>query len=155
MSPHSVSTKRSEVAVVTLAVIGAAVASHLAAYQLGWISSAWDPVFGSRSSALVLHSRFSEALPVSDAAVGAVAYVIEAVLATVLALHASRRANALYAVLLIGTGAVAVVLSALQLFVVHHLCLLCLGSAALSTTIAVLALPTAIRRARAPDPAAR
>lgn len=140
--------KRSELAVVTLAVIGAAVASHLAAYQLGWIATVWDPVFGPRSSTLVLHSDFSDALPISDAAVGAVAYAIEAVLATTLAVDASPRVNALYVVLLLGTAAVAAILTALQLFVIHHLCLLCLISAALSSTIAVLALPTAIRRAR-------
>ena len=137
---------RRDLAVIVFAVVGIAVASHLAAYQIGWTQRVWDPAFGSRSSALVLHSKFSDALPVSDAAVGAVAYGVEAVLATVLALGASRRASIAYAFVVAGAAGAALLLSALQLFVIRHLCSLCLASAMLSLSIAALALPGAARQ---------
>lgn len=137
--------RRRDVAVIVLTVAGIALASHLAAFQLGWTERVWDPGFGSRSSALVLHSQFSKALPVSDAAVGTIAYAVEAVLATVLAVHVSRWASIAYAALLAGTGVAAVLLSTLQLLVIHHLCSLCVASALLSLSIVCLALPDAVR----------
>jgi uncharacterized membrane protein len=140
--------KARELAVIALAVVGIGVASHLAAYQLAWTSTVWDPLFGSGSSDAVLHSRLSDALPVSDAAVGAIAYALEAILATVLAIRPSRRTGLVYALLLAGSGGTAVLLVGAQLAVIHHLCSLCLLSAALSILVAVLGLPGAIDAAR-------
>ena len=48
----------------------------MAAYQLGYIDFAWDPVFGT-GTVRILDSRVSAAFPVSDAGLGAVAYAIE------------------------------------------------------------------------------
>ncbi len=55
--------------------VGWMVSRYLAAYQLGYIDSVWDPFFGS--SLEVLDSAMSHALPVSDAGLGSLAYTFE------------------------------------------------------------------------------
>lgn len=57
--------------------IGFIVSRYLAAYQLGYLSSVWDPFFGSSSSEQVLNSSMSQSLPVSDAGLGSLAYTFE------------------------------------------------------------------------------
>ncbi len=52
------------------------VSRYLAAFQLGYISTVWDPFFGD-SSRHVLNSEMSQSLPVSDAGLGALAYTFE------------------------------------------------------------------------------
>jgi len=49
---------------------------YLAAYQLGYIGSVWDPIFGE-GSRRVLESRLSQSWPVSDAGLGAFSYTLE------------------------------------------------------------------------------
>lgn len=139
---------RRDLAAVALAVIGAAISAHLAAYQLDWIASVWDPIFGLRSSAAVLHSGFSEALPVPDGAVGVVAYVVEAVLATIVSIQRRRRLRVLYGLLVAGTALAGLGLVVLQVTVIGHLCVLCMASAATSWAIAAVALPDAVHDAR-------
>jgi uncharacterized membrane protein len=56
--------------------MGWVVSRYLAAYQLGYISNAWDPFFGA-STAAVLTSDMSRSLPISDAGLGTVAYTFE------------------------------------------------------------------------------
>lgn len=48
---------------VALALVGAAIAAYLAAFQVGWITSVWEPFFGS-GSRTILHSGVSRLLPV-------------------------------------------------------------------------------------------
>jgi len=139
-SPHRLA------AAAVLAAAGAVVAGYLAAAQIGVIARVWDPVFGSASSHAVLHSRFSRALPVSDAALGAAGYLGE--LALALALIGDRRGTARYwlgvvygalatAMALAGVGLVAI-----QAILVRSFCSLCLLSAVISWAIAVLAYPS-------------
>jgi hypothetical protein len=45
-------------------------------YQLGYTSAVWDPLFGA-GSRRVLDSRLSHSLPISDAALGTLAYTLE------------------------------------------------------------------------------
>ncbi|MBI2742450.1 MAG: dTDP-glucose 4,6-dehydratase [Chlamydiales bacterium] len=52
-------------------------AHYMAAFQLGFISSIWDPIFGDGTYKVVT-SDVSKAFPVSDAGLGALAYTIEA-----------------------------------------------------------------------------
>lgn len=64
--------------IVALAFVGLFVSRYLAAYQLGHISTAWDPIFGDDTQRIVT-SWLSDAWPVSDAGLGAVTYVLEIV----------------------------------------------------------------------------
>ena len=58
------------------AFLGLLASRYLAMYQLGYIDEMWDPFFGE-SSARVLNSGMSHALPISDAGLGALAYTFE------------------------------------------------------------------------------
>lgn len=64
------------VPVVALAFVSFLVAHYMAAFQLGYISSVWDPFFG-RQTEQVLTSKVSRAWPISDAGLGAMTYMIE------------------------------------------------------------------------------
>ena len=75
MSGHS----RARPVVVVLALVGCAVATVLTPFQVGVLDDVWEPFFGD-GSRRVLTSALSRALPVPDAALGAVAYLAEAVL---------------------------------------------------------------------------
>jgi hypothetical protein len=63
--------------VIAMAVLGFFIARYLAAYQLGYIPKVWDPFFpdGTRR---VLESDVSRAFPISDAGLGAISYMVEA-----------------------------------------------------------------------------
>lgn len=67
------------VPVLVLALVGCAISTYLTLYQWHAISSVWDPVFGAASSEAVLTSSVSRMLPLPDATLGALAYVVEAV----------------------------------------------------------------------------
>ena len=56
--------------------LGFIASRYLAAFQLGYIDTVWDPFFGS-SSESVLNSAMSHALPISDAGLGSLAYTLE------------------------------------------------------------------------------
>lgn len=56
--------------------LGFIVSRYLAAFQLGYIDTMWDPFFGN-SSEQVLNSAMSHSLPVSDAGLGTLAYTFE------------------------------------------------------------------------------
>jgi uncharacterized membrane protein len=56
--------------------LGWLVSRYLGAFQLGYIDHVWDPFFG-QSSEQVLNSNMSHSLPVSDGALGALAYTFE------------------------------------------------------------------------------
>lgn len=56
--------------------LGWVASRYLGAYQLGYIDYAWDPFFGD-SSVTVLDSDLSHSWPISDAALGTLAYTFE------------------------------------------------------------------------------
>lgn len=61
---------------IVLGFLGWMVSRYLAAFQLGYIDTVWDPFFGN-STAQVLNSSMSHALPISDAGLGSLAYTLE------------------------------------------------------------------------------
>jgi uncharacterized membrane protein len=125
------------VVAVMLAITGAAVAAYLTLIQTRVVEPGWDPIFGHGTED-VLHSRFSRALPFPDAALGLVAYAVEAVLGlTARNGRWSRRPVLPLAFDLVGLGlaAAALALVTLQATVVGSWCTLCLCSAALSLAI--------------------
>jgi uncharacterized membrane protein len=124
--------------VAALALLGCGLATYLALDQLG-VLRAWDPILGAGTQA-VLHSPLSRALPVPDAAVGAVAYAVEAVTVVPWANRWQHTLRVVYVVTGLALGAAAVILVLLQAFVIHAWCTLCLASAAVSL---ILAIPAA------------
>jgi uncharacterized membrane protein len=130
---------RTRPAVVLLALVGCGVASVLTLYQLGVLDTVWEPFFGDGSHR-VLTSQLSQALPVPDAALGAVAYLAEAVLAAVGTPDRPRVVLAA-GVVAAGLGLAALGLLAAQVFLVGGFCTLCLVSAALSLAIVGLVVP--------------
>ena len=65
--------------IIALGFVGWFISRYLAAYQLGYIGYAWDPIFGN-DTMRVLDSDISHAWPISDAGLGAVAYTFEALM---------------------------------------------------------------------------
>lgn len=121
--------------VVVLALVGCALATYLTLYQWHVTTSVWDPVFGGASSEAVLTSAISHYLPLPDATLGAMAYLVEAI---VTALGGSDRWRTtpwlvgVFGLVLAGLALTSLALVLIQIFVVHAYCALCLCSAAIS-----------------------
>ncbi len=118
------------------------ISRYLAAYQLGFIDSVWDPFF-SLGTQKVLGSDVSKAFPVSDAGLGAFAYALECISACLGG--QSRWRTAPWAVLLFGllvipVSLVSVILVVLQPLVVGSWCFLCL----LTATLMLVTIPFAV-----------
>jgi uncharacterized membrane protein len=115
-----------------LALAGLAIAVYLTLYQLGIVPIVWEPFFGD-GSRRILHSPISRLLPVPDASLGAVGYLVEIVTGltpkAVLFFGAVVAAMALFGLLL----------AAIQAFWLRAGCTLCLTSAAISVGIAAMA----------------
>ncbi len=121
-----------------LAMVGFFISSYLALYEWRLIDSVWDPVFGD-SSARVLDSDVSHRLyglfGVPDAALGAIAYLGDAVLGLA---GSTRRWQyrpwmvVLFGIDVIPLGAVSAILAIVQVAVLGYWCFLCLVSAAIS-----------------------
>ncbi len=129
--------------IIILALVNFFLARYLAAYQLGHIDHAWDPMF-SEGTHDVLTSDISEAFPISDAGLGAVAYMIEALIGCIGNAARWRTAPwavALFGLLVVPVGVVSLVLIMLQPVVVGSWCFLCLVTALIMLIMAVLALP--------------
>lgn len=134
---------------VVLAVAGLLIAADLAAFQLGLTGPPWEPLFGD-GSRRVLTSDVSRLLPVPDAAVGAVAYAVDAGLASILLARPRGATPVAVGLALIATlgAATAIGLTVLQIVVVGAFCTLCLGSAAISIALAIGAVAETRRRLR-------
>ncbi|MDQ3763783.1 MAG: vitamin K epoxide reductase [Actinomycetota bacterium] len=122
----------------------------LTLFQLGVLDSVWEPFFGN-GSRQVLTSSLSQALPVPDAALGAAAYLAEAVLETIGGPRRWRHqpwvvlAAGLVAT---GLGVAALGLISAQALIIGHFCTLCLTSAVISLLVAALVTPEAIAALR-------
>jgi len=133
---------RQRIPVIILAFIGWFISRYLAFYQLGYISSVWDPFFedGTR---LVLTSKVSQMIPVSDAGLGAFAYTLEMLIGCTGGATRWRTMPCvvlIFFILVVPLGLVSITLVVLQPVVVGHWCALCLAIAAamlLMITIAV------------------
>ena len=123
--------------IVGLAVLGAIIATYLALYQyrvVGWV---WEPFFG-RGSEIILNSKTSRILPISDAALGALGYVADALAGVI---GGTRRWRTMpWIVVLFGLavgplGGVSVLLVILQPVLYGNWCTLCLTTAAISVAM--------------------
>lgn len=107
------------------------ISRYLAAYQLGYIETVWDPFFNPGTTG-VLESSVSKLFPVSDAGLGAFAYTLE-FLSTCQGGKARWRTSPwgvlLFGILVIPVSLVSVILIILQPLAVGTWCTLCLVTA--------------------------
>ncbi len=117
--------------IILLAAVGFFASRYMAAFQLGHISNAWDPVFGS-GTRRVLQSDVSKMFPISDAGLGAVSYVFE-ILMGFMGDHARWRTMPwmvmFFGMVVVPLGVTSIVLMILQPVAVGAWCFLCLLAA--------------------------
>lgn len=117
--------------IIAMAFVGFFLSRYLAAYQLGHIPYPWDPWFGD-GTRRVLDSEISRAWPISDAGLGAVSYMVEALSGLMGGRNRWRTMPwmvLMFAVLVIPLGIVSIVLVILQPVAVGAWCALCLITA--------------------------
>lgn len=117
--------------IIAMAFVGVFISRYLAAYQLGHIQTVWDP-FGD-GTRRVLESEVSRAWPVSDAGLGAVSYMLEALSGFMGGRNRWRTMPwmvALFGMLVVPLGVVSLALVMLQPIGVGAWCTLCLVTAA-------------------------
>lgn len=134
---HNPSAWGERLHLVGVATLGFVIAAYLTLYQLGVFRHVFEPFFGNGSE-VILHSGISRLLPVPDAALGAAAYLLDAV--SGLLGGQARWREAPWAVLLFGfavgpLGGVSLLLVILQPLLYGHWCTLCLSSAFLSISL--------------------
>jgi uncharacterized membrane protein len=122
---------------IALALVGSLIAGYLALYQSRVIESVWDPFFGSGTQ-VILKSSVSRLLPIPDAALGAIGYVLDAVSGAVGGRERWRTMP--WIVIVFGVavgplGLVSILLVILQPVMFHAWCTLCLASAAISVAM--------------------
>ena len=117
--------------IILLALVGFLSSRYMAAYQLGHITSVWDPFFGD-GTRRVLDSDISKMFPISDAGLGALSYVLE-MLMGFMGDKARWRTMpwmvTFFGVLVVPLGTVSIVLIILQPLAVGAWCSLCLLAA--------------------------
>ncbi len=128
--------------VALLALICWFLSRYLAAYQLGFIETIWDPFF-KNGTLQVITSKISRSLPLPDAGLGALAYTLEFLLCC----HGdeSRWRTTPWLVLSFGflvipVGIVSILLILLQPLLVHAWCTICLLTALLMLIMITLTL---------------
>jgi vitamin K epoxide reductase family protein/SPW repeat-containing protein len=117
--------------IIAMAFVGFFLSRYLAAYQLGHIAYPWDPFFGD-GTRRVLDSEISKAWPVSDAGLGAVSYMLEALSGFMGGRNRWRTMPwmvLMFGVLVVPLGVVSIVLVILQPLAVGAWCTLCLVTA--------------------------
>ena len=117
--------------VITLGWVGFFLSRHLAAYQLGYVPTAWDPFFGD-GTMRILDSDISLAWPISDAGLGVVAYTIEALMGYMGGPARWRTMPwmvTFFGILVVPLGSVSIFLVIMQPVAVGAWCTLCLATA--------------------------
>jgi vitamin K epoxide reductase family protein len=119
---------------IGLALLGGLIAGYLALYQMGVLGRVWDPFFG-RGTQVILNSPVSRILPIPDAALGAIGYLLDAVSGVVGGTDRWRTMPWIVVVFGVAVGPlglVSILLVILQPVLFHAWCTLCLASAAIS-----------------------
>jgi len=117
--------------IIALAFIGWFISRYLAAYQLGYIRSVWDPLFGEGTRA-ILDSKVSRSWPISDAGLGAVAYTFEVLMGFMGGINRWRTMPwmvSFFGILVVPLGLTSIILVILQPVAVGTWCCLCLVTA--------------------------
>ena len=127
---------------IALAFIGWLGSRYLAAYQLGYTKTIWEPFFGG-GTVQVLTSDVSKAFPISDAGLGAAAYTIEMLMAWMGGKDRWRTMPwmvTFFFILVVPLGVVSIVLVILQPVAVGAWCTICLFTA----LVMLLMIPVAV-----------
>jgi hypothetical protein len=136
------STWHQRAPIIALGLIGWLISRYLAAYQLGYISTVWDPFFGG-ATARVLMSDMSRMMPVSDAGLGALAYTFEMLMAWMGGRTRWRSMPWMvifFFILVVPLGLTHIALVISQPVVVGDWCTLCLAAAAVMLFMIPLAV---------------
>ncbi|MBS0615901.1 MAG: dTDP-glucose 4,6-dehydratase [Verrucomicrobia bacterium] len=139
---YNPSTWPSRILIAFFATIGWFISRYLAAYQLGYIHTMWDPFFGN-GTINVITSAVSRAFPVSDAGLGAASYTIELLLACYggrMRWCHSPWLVIIYGILVVPVSIVSIVLIILQPLAVGSWCTLCILTAICMLVMATLAV---------------
>ena len=117
---------------IALALTGFGLATYLSLYQVGVIHSVYEPFFGQGSHYILKESIVPRYLPIPDAALGAVAYLMDAIADSI---GGPRRWRTMPWIVLIlaafacGLAVMGTVLTAFQGVLARQWCTLCLCSA--------------------------
>lgn len=136
---------KQRIPICVLAGVGALISAYMALYQWRLIDGVWDPVFGRQTMGVLdsdLSHRMEQAIRIPDAALGAIAYLSEAIFG--LAGSTRRWQYRPWLVILFGIdviplGLVSAALIVAQGFVVNAWCFLCLVTGLISLVLVVLA----------------
>ena len=121
--------------VLVLALTGFGIAAYLGMYQWGAFPFVWEPFFGDGSHRILKESSLAHLLPVPDAVIGAVVYLLDA---TAGAIGGRARWRTLPWIVLLngliasGLGFGGMLLAIFQPVLFHAYCTLCLASAVCS-----------------------
>jgi uncharacterized membrane protein len=143
---YNPSTWMQRAPILVLALFSFFLARYMTAFQLGHITSAWDPIFGD-GTALVLGSDLSKSFPISDAGLGAFVYLVELLSGF---MGDPRRWRtmpwmvALFGLMVVPLGIVSVVLIMLQPIIIGEWCTVCLLSALFMLIMIALSLDEVI-----------
>jgi uncharacterized membrane protein len=143
---YNPSTWMQRAPILALALFSFFLARYMTAFQLGHITSAWDPIFGE-GTVLVLGSDLSKSFPISDAGLGAFVYLVELLSGF---MGDPRRWRtmpwmvALFGFMVIPLGVVSVVLIMLQPIIIGAWCTVCLLSALFMLIMIALSLDEVI-----------
>jgi hypothetical protein len=125
--------------IIVLALIGFAIAMYLALYQWRVFDTVWEPFFGDDSRKILRESWVSQLLhPVSDAFLGALGYLADAIAG---AIGGKRRWRTmpwivvLFGVLVGPLGVISVMLVVFQPVLFDAWCTLCLASGVVSVVM--------------------
>ena len=122
---------------VALAAIGCGIALYLALYQWHVFAQVWEPFFGNGAER-VLHSSLSRLLPIPDAALGVIGYLLDVAGGLI---GGRRRWQTMPWIVLAfgltgcGLGLVSMLLVIFQPVLFDGWCTLCLASAAISINL--------------------
>lgn len=128
---YNPSTWHQRAPMIIAAFFGWIISRYLAAYQLGYINTVWEPFFGE-GTVKVLTSEVSKMWPVSDAGLGALAYTFELLMAW---MGGKTRWRSMpwmvtfFFILVVPLGVTSIVLVILQPVAVGQWCTLCLATA--------------------------
>lgn len=139
---HNPSAWSRRLPVIVFSLLGYLIATYLAFYQAGLISSVWEPFFGNGSRMILKESAIARFSPIPDASLGAFLYLLDVFLNCLGG--EDRWRTAPWTVLAVGlvAGALAlggVLLAISQPFVFHHYCTLCLAATICSLLAAAFA----------------
>jgi uncharacterized membrane protein len=128
---YNPSTWHQRAPMIIIAFAGWFISRYLAAYQLGFITTIWEPFFG-QGTVNVLTSEVSQKFPISDAGLGSAAYTLEMLMALMGGRTRWRSMPWMvtgFFILVVPLGVTSIVLVILQPVVVGYWCTLCLMTA--------------------------